>query len=250
MAVKPPASVVLGGDARAFRLETAEPVMLHLRTAAPAATLLRRGEEAPDVEVHAKGAVRDAYLPAGGAELLLRALAGGTLSGIAEITTTPVTSIGEGLGPEVLLAPGATRLFSFTVTREGPVGVGVRASADVVQTTLLTSGGRSLGSGVVQMPTLTPGTYLLALHAPEDASPVRARPAIAGLKTPDTGPPEDVIRQYLEPEEAPPSFTATHVAAPVSEATQGEAADFEHPIEDAPYEEAIPEEPLEDEGAS
>jgi len=250
VAVKPPASVVLGGDARAFRVETAEPVMLHLRTAAPAATLLRRAEGPPDVEVHASGAVRDAYLPAGGAELLLRALAGGTLSGIAEITTTPVTPIGEGLGPEVLLAPGATRLFSFTVAREGPVGVGVRASADVVQTTLLTSAGRSLGSGVVQMPTLTAGTYLLALHAPEDASPVRARPAIAGLKTPDTGPPEEVIRQYLEPQEAPPSFTATHVAAPASEATEGEAADFEHPIEDAPYEEAIPEEPLEDEGAS
>jgi hypothetical protein len=250
VAVKPPASVVLGGEARAFRLEAAEPAMLHLRTAAPAATLLRRAEGVPDVEVHAGGVVRDAYLPAGGAELLLRALAGGTLSGIAEITTTPVTPIGEGLGPEVLLAPGATRLFSFTVARDGPVGVGVRASADVVQTTLLTSAGRSLGSGVVQMTTLTAGTYLLSLHAPEDASPIRARPAIAGLKTPDTGPPEEVIRQYLEPEEAPPSFTATHVETPASEVVEGEAADQEHPLEDIGYDEAIPEEPLEDEGAS
>jgi hypothetical protein len=100
------------------------------------------------------------------------------------------------------------------------------------------------------MPTLTAGTYLLALHAPEDASPVRARPAIAGLKTPDTGPPEEVIRQYLQPEEAPPSFTATHVAAPASEAAEGEAADEEHPIEDMRYDETIPEEPLEGEGAS
>lgn len=104
----------------------------------------------------------------------------------------------KGLGPEVLLPPGATRLFSFGVERPGPVGVGVRSSEDVVEATLMSSDGRRLGCGTAQMPTLEPGTYLLSLHAPREGRPVRARPAVVGLTPPDTGPPEEVVRQYLE----------------------------------------------------
>lgn len=218
--VQPPASLVLSGTIRAFRLSPSEPVMIHLRTAAPLATRVKRGEGPPEVEVHGAGGVLDTYLPAGSAEMVLRALAGGTLSGTAEITSTPVTPIDEGLGPEVLLPPGATRLFSFVVAREGPVGIGVRARSDVVDSVLLSSAGHRLGHGVVQMPTLSPGTYLLALHAPEDGAPVSARPALAGLRPPDTGPPEDVIRKYLEPEEAAPRFTAVRVETPA----EGEGA--------------------------
>jgi hypothetical protein len=48
------------------------------------------------------------------------------------------------------------------------------------------------------MPTLAAGTYLLALHAPADGAPVRVRPALAGLERPDTGPPAEVIRCYLD----------------------------------------------------
>ena len=246
VAVKPPASVALGGTSRGLRLDLLQPVMLHLRMAAPAATLLRRGDAPPEVEVHPAGASVDAYLPAGPAELVLRALGGGTLSGTAEITTTAVTPIGEGLGPEVLLGPGATRLFSFSVTHEGPVGLGVRASADVVESTLLTSAGRPLGRGVVQMPTLGPGTYLLALHAPGDSAPIRARPAVAGLQTPDTGPPEEVVRKYLEPEEAPPGFTATHVPSAAPEPEES-TPDMEEGAQEGPPDGEM-EAPEEDEG--
>ena len=45
---------------------------------------------------------------------------------------------------------------------------------------------------------LEPGDYLLAVRAPVDGPPVTARPALAGVKPPDTGPPEDVVRQYLQ----------------------------------------------------
>ncbi len=229
-AVALPAAAALGGAAKAFRVDLRQPAVLHVRAAAPAATLLRRGDATPEVAVHPTGVVMDAYVPAGHAELVLRALGGATLSGTVELTVTPVTEIGEGLGPEVLLAPGATRMFSFTVAREGQVGVGVRASADVVEASLLSGDGRPIGTGAVQMSTLMPGTYLLALHAPTTTAPVVARPAVAGLTPPDTGPPQDVIRRYLEPEEAAPSFSATHVpgsspAARVGASGEAGAAD-------------------------
>ena len=171
--------------------------MLHLRSATPAVVLLQRGEAPPEVAVHVAGVVVDAYVAAEPVRFGLRALGGRALAGTAEVTMSRVTAIGEGLGPEVLLPAGATALFSFAVSRDGPVGIGVRAAPDVVGCTLLDARGRTLGTGVVQMPTLAPGTYLLALHAPPDAGPIPARPALAGIDLPSTGPPAEIVRGYM-----------------------------------------------------
>ena len=229
--------------------------MLHVRAATAAATQLRRGSDAPSVALHPQGVSLDAHLPAGTSELVLRALAGGALAGTLELTATPVTPLEEGAGPEVLLAPGATRFFSFAVAREGHVGVGVRASTDVVETALMSADGRRLGEGVVQMPVLAPGTYLLALHAPAAGRPVRARPAVVGLRLPDTGPPEDVLKRYLEPEAeegGPRTFSATRVEEESEEMLrEGGEAEGESteegmaPDEEAPAEgeEEVPPEP-------
>jgi hypothetical protein len=205
--VEPPASVPLAGRFAEFAIGGAGPRVLHLRTAEPVATLLHRADGSPDeVEVHRDSGRLDAFLPAGEARLGLRSLAGAQLSGVAEITLTPVTAIGEGLGPEVLLPAGGSRWFSFHVERRGPVGVGAHADSDVVEIELYDRGGRRLEAdrpgksrgGVVRMPELAPGDYLLALRSPAGAAPVKARPAVAGLVLPDTGPPADVILQYLQ----------------------------------------------------
>jgi hypothetical protein len=201
----PPTVVTLSGIVQALQFHPSQPLMLHVRTSTPVVTLLKRGDAAPEVEVHPTGTVLDAYLADERTLLGLRAIGGSTLSGTAEVTTSPVTPIREGLGPEVLLAAGATRLFSFTVTQDGPVGIGVRANPDVVECTLLDRSGKRLGSGVVQMPTLKPGTYLLALHVPPEVGPVTARPALAGVELPSTGPPEDVVRSYMKAATAPPA---------------------------------------------
>jgi len=194
--VELPAVVPLSGRVEVVEIRETEPIMLHLRSATPMVTWLT-GRPAPAVEVHPEGAVVDAYLPGGSVRLGLRALGTETLDGAVELTTSRVVPISEGLGPEILLAAGETRIFSFTVERAAAVGVGVRAGADVVETVLLDAGGRRLGEGVVQMHDLDPGPYLLTLTLPATAPPVRVRPVVVGLEPPGTGPPEEVVRKYL-----------------------------------------------------
>jgi hypothetical protein len=70
---------------------------------------------------------------------------------------------------------------------------------------------------------LEPGDYLLALRAPADGPPVAARPALAGVVPPDTGPPEEVVRDYLRkaaeeevPAEESGSETEEEATAPES----------------------------------
>jgi hypothetical protein len=212
--IEPPASVPLSGRFADLAVGGNGPRVLHLRTAEPVATLLHRAGDradnqsdggADEVEVHRESGRLDAFLPAGEARLGLRSLAGAQLSGVAEITLTPVTAIGEGLGPEVLLPAGGSRWFSFHVDRPGPVGVGAHADSDVVEIELYDRAGRRLEGdpssrrgGVVRLSDLKPGDYLLALRSPAGAAPVKARPAVAGLVLPDTGPPADVVQKYLQ----------------------------------------------------
>jgi hypothetical protein len=201
VSVTPPAALPLdGAAARALRLAAGRPMLFHVRAGTPSVTLLRRGKAGAEAAAHLAETRLDVLVtPGAPVELRLRALAGGTLSGLLELSSTELTPIGEGLGPQVLLPGGGTRLFSFEVSRAGPVGIGVRAESGNVECELLDAAGRRLGSGVVQMPVLQPGTYLLALRAPADSPPVRARPALAGLEPPGTGPPEEVIRRYVAP---------------------------------------------------
>ena len=196
--VDPPVVLALHGKAMMARCKLGHPAMLHLRTATPLATRLVRPEGEPEIEVHPNGCSLDAYLPSGSAELGLRAVSGVELTGYAELTATGLIAVDEGLGPEVLLPAGETRGFRFTVTREGPVGVGVRADSDVVTAELLDGAGRPLGSGVVLMTKLAPGEYVLTLHTPAGSTPVKVRPAVVGIRHPDTGPPVEVVRRYLE----------------------------------------------------
>ena len=131
------------------------------------------------------------------------------MSGNVDISATPVVPTDEGLGPEVLLAPGRARLFSFKVEREGNIGAGVKADSDIIDMEILNSIGLVLGKGTAQMINLKPGSYLIKLRLPDNSAPVRARPAIVGLKAPDTGPPEEEIRKYIFPEEEmPQSFSS------------------------------------------
>ncbi len=192
----PPAIVPLYGKEQAVRIRITDPSLLSVRTTDPVISRLQRTDRDPEVDVHESGCVLDTYVTEGQAFITLRALAD-DLSGNAEITVTPVTNIVEGLQAAVVLAAGSTRLFSFFVAQAGRVGIGVRSDSDLAEATLMDSSGSVIGKGVVQMPELKTGTYLLAVHAPTDSGPIQIQPALAGVQLPDSRPPEDVIRNYL-----------------------------------------------------
>src|ERR1700720_493573 len=58
---------------------------------------------------------------------------------------------------------------------------------------------------MLQMAELEAGDYLLVLTAPPDSAPLRVRPVVVGLDLPDTGPPPEVIRHYLQEAGAVPA---------------------------------------------
>jgi hypothetical protein len=188
----------LDGPSTGLAVKSADPAVLRLRTESPLLGVIRRPTGATQGVIQQRAATLELYLAPGTTTLWLRPAAGGELRGSAEALVSPVTALGEGLGPEVLLAPGTTRYFSIAVAAAGPVGIGVRAAPDTATCQLLDAAGRPIGEGIVQMPDLTPGVYLLAVRAPEDGGPVTVRPALAGLVPPGTGPPADVVRRYLE----------------------------------------------------
>ena len=62
----------------------------------------------------------------------------------------------------------------------------------------------TLNSCLVLLPTASGVTWLLALSQSVGGAPIRARPALAGVDRPDTGPPDDVIRTYLQRAQSTP----------------------------------------------
>jgi hypothetical protein len=194
-----PARLGLGPAQRCYRFTLAEPRLLRIVSDAAAVVRLQAAGLSR-CWLDPSGGAHELYVPAGAVEVALRAVAGGTLSGRLELTTTAVDEVGEGLGPEVLLAPGSAHAFRFVVPEAGRIGVGVRADTDVVEAELVDEAGRRLGRGIVQLADLDAGGYLLVVRVPDDAVPVRIRPAVVGLERPATGPPEEVIRRYVKME--------------------------------------------------
>jgi hypothetical protein len=238
--VQVPAVVALDGAETAIEVEPGLSGLVHLRAATSVVSRVATAQGAT-VELHPESLDLDVPAGPGTVEVRLRPLDSSLLTGELEVTASALVAVGEGLGSEVLLGPGQSRGFSFTVKTAGPVGVGVRAEKDVVEARLLDATGKLLGRGVAMMPRLQPGEYLLVLHAPATGGALRARPAVVGLVPPSSGPPEEVIRHFLraargEPEEEAPS---------VAPGTEGED---EEPSDEESEEPEGGEEPPEGEG--
>jgi len=188
-------SVPLAGGAQQIVFSVPEPKFLRLKTTAPVIAEL---EAAQRLRVFANGADLDLLLPKGTTPIVLRAAGEGPLSGIAEASLIDIAPIDEGLGPKIQLAPGESRLFSFTVKDERDIGIGVRGSMDSAHCRVLDADGKEIGSGVVQLLHLKAGTYLLAVDAPAEGNAIMVQPALVGVRAPDGSPPDDVKRSYLE----------------------------------------------------
>jgi hypothetical protein len=193
-----PQSVKLDGQAMRFSLKQDEPVLLHARTTAPVILSLAQGSGNPEVLLYPAGAALHRYVGAGPSELRLYSPHDGPLAGSLELTATPVVRIGEGLGEARAVAPGATALFGFEVSRAGPVGVGIRSEPDRATVRLLDASGKQLGEGVAQLHRLDPGRYLVEARIPANGRTTTIRPAVIGISPPPAGPPPEVTLQYLE----------------------------------------------------
>jgi len=112
-----------------------------------------------------------------------------------------LSALAEGVGAEVLVMGGDTRLFSFSVSAPTTVGVGVRASNDVVSAQITDSTGKILSEGIVHLLRLEPGRYVLAVQAPTHVAPVRIQPILIGLNPTPTTPPPEMIRRFVESNE-------------------------------------------------
>ena len=194
-----PATLELAGTAQAFDLEVAAPSLLKVRgtTAVAVATFTGSSGSPGRFEVYPQGAQFDAVLPAGSSRLVLRGLAGETLSGSLSLVAEGLAPLGEGLGEESLLAPGDSRGYAFHVAQPGAVGVGVRADQGGVETVLFDAAGSVLGQGVVQWFDFAAGDYVLVVAAPAEGPPARVRPALVGATPPGSGPPPEEARRFL-----------------------------------------------------
>jgi uncharacterized protein YecT (DUF1311 family) len=193
--VRETSAVQLAGSAQQIVFATENPKFLRLKTTSPVIAEL---EPAQRLRVFPNGADLSLLLPAGTTPVVLHAAGDGPLSGLAEASLLEIAPIGEGLGPKVRLTPGESRLYSFKVKDERDIGVGVRGAVDSAHCRVLDAEGNQVGSGVVQMLHLKPGTYLLAVDAPAEGNAIEVQPALVGVAAPDGSPPDDVKRVYLE----------------------------------------------------
>jgi hypothetical protein len=196
--VKPPQTVALHGKQQVLNMKFDFPTMLHVRTSVPVVAQFAIEGQPPRTEVHLNGANINLVAPGGPSRLLLRAVGADSLSGAANVLTTPILHLVEGVGPPLLLAPGSARLFSFDLKQQQTIGIGVRASSDVINSVLYDAHGVQVSEGVVQMPTLAPGRYYLSVDMPAGSAPVQVQPIVLGISKPDTRPPLDILRRYVE----------------------------------------------------
>ncbi len=196
-AIAVPSVVPLAGQAMALSIAPTTAALLHVRTSAPVILSLSQANRLDDTEVFPAGAEFHRLIAAGDASLRVYSPHDGPLGGSLELTASPVTPVGDGIGEAVALSPGGSALFGFEVRKTSLVGVGVRAEPDAISVRLLDGTGRSLGDGIAQFRDLDPGRYLLEASVPADGRMTVVRPAIVGLAPPPSGPPPDVIHDYM-----------------------------------------------------
>jgi len=193
-----PVTLDLGDEQLSQRLQIRQSGVLHLHSKTPLITRLRHASGAEHVQPYPHGVTTDIYLPAGESQLSLTSITGQPLSGTLNLSTSPLTEITEGIGPERILAAGGGQLFSFTLDQSTTVGIGLQASSDLIRGVLMNAEAEVIGRGVVQMMKLPAGRYVLAAYAPPEDQPVRIRPVLIGIQPKETAPPKEVIQRYLQ----------------------------------------------------
>jgi hypothetical protein len=191
-------SISLQGEQQSFQANLQDSVQLQLRSDTALITRITYTNGKKIVEAHPQGVNYSVYLPAGYATITFHRLGLQTMNGVMFISSVPIVTIREGYGPESILSGGSSQMYEFEIKKHGQIGLGVQASSDVVSGKLMDNAGNVLSQGVVHMPELAPGRYVFAVSVPPNSLPVQVRPALVGLERPPTGPPWEVIKNYLQ----------------------------------------------------
>lgn len=192
-----PQHIALEGAAMNFALHQAAPVMLDVRSSAPAIVAFTQNGRR-ELQAFPAGVELHRYMSEGAATLEFFSPHDGPLAGTLDITAAPVIEAREGLNEPVTLASGTTAAFSFETKRDGEIGLGLRSDPDRTQLRLLDANGKLFGEGLAQSLKLAPGRYVVEARAPNDAPLSVVRLAIVGLSPPPASPPAEVVAELLE----------------------------------------------------
>ncbi|PWB89649.1 hypothetical protein C5688_14480 [Methylocystis sp. MitZ-2018] len=196
-ALNPPQRVALEGAAMRFSIRSDKPALLRATGGAPAIVgFTQNGRR--ETLAFANGVDLHRYMTPGEATLDIFAPYEGALSGMLDISTQPVTEAHEGVNDAVAVSPGASALFSFEVKEARNIGLGVRAEPDRISARLMDAQGKTLGEGVAQTTTLSPGRYFIEARTPADAQATTIRVAIVGLSPPVNAPPAEIVAELLD----------------------------------------------------
>jgi len=193
-----PSDFSLQGESERLEFSFDQATTLHVRSDVAVISRLNYPNGKQRIDAYPQGMKVDLLIPAGKTSLSLRPVANTMLSGHMSLTSSDVETIKEGKGPISILGAGNSRIYRFTVRQSGSLGIGVRASSGLVNAHLMDEAGRVISNGVVQMPELAAGDYYLVIEAPADSMPMTVQPVLIGLEPADSGPPQEVIRDYLE----------------------------------------------------
>ncbi|WP_159729118.1 hypothetical protein [Methylosinus sp. Ce-a6] len=195
--VAAPFAATLSGEAQAFALDVGAPVVVDIRTSAPAILAVTQNG-AREIETFPAGVELHRYAAPGRALIEIFSPHDGALSGGLVISTTPVIPVKDGVNDPIALGPAGSALFTFEVTKAGEIGLGLRAEPDRAELRLLDAAGKTLGEGAAQIRRLEPGRYFVEARAPADAPATTLRLALRGLAPPPSGPPLEVVAEFLE----------------------------------------------------
>ena len=188
-----PSSTAISGSTVTATVGAPPETLLHLRSTSPVVARAQWPDGREQVTLHPNGLQLDLWSP-GELVLQLRPVATGQLDDVVEVTASSPTVLGEGLGPQQLLAAGSAAAFTIPLDRTATIGIGVRSTAGEISATLLDADGAAVGAGTAQMPELGPGRWTLLITTP---TPALIQPVVVGLEDPGVGPPEAVLRTYL-----------------------------------------------------
>ncbi|MDY7233217.1 hypothetical protein [Hyalangium rubrum] len=181
---------------RSFTL--ASEALVHVRSSSGVCGIVRDGAVLR-VRGDDKGCAIDEVLPPGGYRLVVRGFADRPLSGTVHWTQEPVKELKEGVASEESwIAPTQTRFFRFATQSPGRIGLGLQVPAELLECTVLDAAQRALGQGCQQFLQLDKGSYLLAIHAPANARPLKFKPVLVGLAGAKADVPEEYLRDFFQ----------------------------------------------------